>query len=259
MTSNSPNPNASANITSLTEFVKLNSPAIFITDAHPDLVKEIQQLLKIEADGKVGPITKQAFSEFKALQQLEYPLGLGVSTAKELLELKDKEETAGDKEETNTSEIKVNTNAGSRTGATMKLPGGEIVYANQYIVEGVPLTWGEVTKNCTRVPTSSEYVANAIKVARTWGPVREKFGSPISITSGYRPPAVNRAVGGARNSQHLYFRAIDMIPMNGDFRKLWDVLKASQFSGLGDAVFMGKNKGFFHADIRPGGRVIFPY
>jgi hypothetical protein len=37
----------------------------------------------------------------------------------------------------------------------MKLPGGEIGYANQYIVEGIPLTWGEATKDCTRIPTSS--------------------------------------------------------------------------------------------------------
>ncbi|MEA5577940.1 D-Ala-D-Ala carboxypeptidase family metallohydrolase [Anabaena sp. UHCC 0451] len=259
MTSNSPDSINPGTVKSLSEFVKLNPPAIFITDANPDLVKEIQQLLKIEVDGVVGPLTKQAFSEFKQDNKLAYPLGLGVTTAKELLELKGNEEIAGDKEEGINSEIKLNPSAGSRTGASMKLPGGEIVYANQYIVEGIPLTWGEATKNCTRIPTSSEYVANAIRMAKTWGPVREKFASPIKITSGYRPPAVNKAVGGAPNSQHLYFRAIDMIPMNGDFKKLWDVLKASQFSGLGDAVFMGKNKGFFHADIRPGGRVIFPY
>ncbi|MFB2834336.1 D-Ala-D-Ala carboxypeptidase family metallohydrolase, partial [Floridanema evergladense] len=82
---------------------------------------------------------------------------------------------------------------------------------------------------------------------------------PLYITSGYRPPYVNQAIGGARNSQHLYFRALDMQPMNKDFRKLFDVLKASSFTGLGDAVFMGRNKGFFHADIRPGNRVIFAY
>ncbi|MBK1989377.1 hypothetical protein A0J48_017860 [Sphaerospermopsis aphanizomenoides BCCUSP55] len=259
MTSNSPDSPKPATIKSLSEFVQLNSPAIYITDATPDLIKEIQEILKIEVDGVVGPITKQAFAEFKEDNKLEFPLGLGVTTAKQLLELKGKEETASDQDEDINSEPKVNASAGSRTGATMKLPGGEIVYANQYIVEGVPLTWGEATKDCTRIPTSSEYVANAIKLAKVWGGVREKFGSPIRITSGYRPPAVNRSVGGVSNSQHIYFRALDMQPMNGDFRKLWEVLKDSQFTGLGDAVFMGRNKGFFHGDIRPNGRVIFPY
>lgn len=260
MTSNSPGTNNPQQIKSLSEFIKLKPPAIFITDAHPDLVKEIQEILKIEADGIVGPLTKQAYTEFKEDNNLQYPLGLGVTTAQQLLELKGKEESSSDQEEEQAkSETKLNPSAGSKTGASMRLPGGEIVYANQYIVEGIPLTWGEATKDCTRIPTSSEYVANAIRLAKVWGGVRDKFGSPLRITSGYRPPAVNRAIGGARNSQHLYFRALDMIPMNGDFRKLWEVLKTSQFTGLGDAVFMGRNKGFFHGDIRPSGRVIFPY
>ncbi|QNP28836.1 hypothetical protein IAR63_13260 [Cylindrospermopsis curvispora GIHE-G1] len=47
----------------------------------------------------------------------------------------------------------------------------------------------------------------SVGIPLTWEPVREKFGSPIRITSGYRPPAVNSSLGGARNSQHLYFRA----------------------------------------------------
>ena len=256
MTSNSQD--SAKEIKSLEEYVKVNAPAIFITDAHPDLVKEIQTLLRIDVDGVVGPITKQAFIEFKEEKELQYPLGLGVTTAKELLSLKDTEDNLEEAEDSESSAT-VNKDAGSKTGPTMTLPGGGIVYANEYIVAGIPLTWGEATKNCTRVPTSSQYVANAIRLAKTWGGVRDKFGSPIRITSGYRPPRVNRAIGGARHSQHLYFRALDMIPLNGDYRRLWDVIKASEFTGLGDAVFMGRNKGFFHGDIRPSGRVIFPY
>jgi hypothetical protein len=256
MTSNSQD--SAKEIKSLEEYIKVNAPAIFITDAHPDLVKEIQALLKIDVDGIVGPMTKQAFIEFKEENELQYPLGLGVTTAKELLKLKGEEETSSETADPN-SPAKLNKDAGSKTGATMRLPGGEIVYANQYIVPGIPLTWGEATKNCTRIPTSSEYVANAIRLAKVWGGVRDRFGSPIRITSGYRPPHVNRAVGGARNSQHLYFRALDMVPLNGEYRRLWEVIKASEFTGLGDAVFMGRNKGFFHGDIRPSGRVIFPY
>ncbi|ADI64911.1 conserved hypothetical protein ['Nostoc azollae' 0708] len=50
-----------------------------------------------------------------------------------------------------------------------------------------------------------------------------------------------------------------MQPLNEDFGKLSEVLKASLFTGLGDAVFMGRNKAFFHGDTRPSGRIIFPY
>lgn len=40
-------------------------------------------------------------------------------------------------------------------------------------------------------------------------PVRAHFGKPISISSGYRSPEVNRAQGGAANSQHLFGEAAD--------------------------------------------------
>jgi hypothetical protein len=231
----------------LEKFISTNSTAIHISELPVELVKEIQSLLKITVDGIVGNNTKQAFIDFKSDKNLEYPLFLGVTTAKELLELQDKEECSANETDKVDSQ------------PSMMLPGGKTVYANTLIVDNVPLTWGEATKDCTRVPMSSEHVANAIRLARTWGEVRDKFGSPIRITSGYRPPAVNKSIGGVRNSQHIYFKALDMQPVNGDFRRLWQVLLSSNFTGLGDAVFMGRNKGFFHADIRPSGRVIFPY
>jgi len=41
-------------------------------------------------------------------------------------------------------------------------------------------------------------------------PVREKLGSPIKVNSGYRSPAVNTKIGGAKNSQHLTGEAADI-------------------------------------------------
>lgn len=41
--------------------------------------------------------------------------------------------------------------------------------------------------------------------------VRMLLGAPIIITSGYRSPAVNRAVGGSKSSQHLKGEAADII------------------------------------------------
>ena len=34
-------------------------------------------------------------------------------------------------------------------------------------------------------------------------PIREKFGKPITVTSGYRCEKLNKLVGGKPNSQHL--------------------------------------------------------
>lgn len=42
-----------------------------------------------------------------------------------------------------------------------------------------------------------------------WQPARDILGHPIFITSGYRSPRLNSAIGGAKNSAHLHGLAID--------------------------------------------------
>lgn len=41
-------------------------------------------------------------------------------------------------------------------------------------------------------------------------PIRAHVGRPIAINSGYRSPALNRAVGGASSSQHVKGEAMDL-------------------------------------------------
>lgn len=42
-------------------------------------------------------------------------------------------------------------------------------------------------------------------------PVRDAYGKPISVTSGYRCPALNKAVKGVATSQHLTGEAADIV------------------------------------------------
>lgn len=50
-------------------------------------------------------------------------------------------------------------------------------------------------------------------------PLREHYGRPITISSGYRSTALNAAVGGVANSQHLQGEAADIaIPLGRDGR-----------------------------------------
>jgi zinc D-Ala-D-Ala carboxypeptidase len=41
-------------------------------------------------------------------------------------------------------------------------------------------------------------------------PLREAWGNPIIVDSGYRCPELNKRVGGAKNSQHMYGQAADI-------------------------------------------------
>lgn len=54
----------------------------------------------------------------------------------------------------------------------------------------------------------------AIKVLQ---PLRSSIGKPLKINSGYRSPALNRAVGGVSNSQHMTGQAVD-ISIQGDMQ-----------------------------------------
>lgn len=41
-------------------------------------------------------------------------------------------------------------------------------------------------------------------------PIRQKIGQPITISSGYRSPTLNRLIGGAKRSDHSFGRALDL-------------------------------------------------
>lgn len=59
---------------------------------------------------------------------------------------------------------------------------------------------------------SATHLANILGVlAPGMQRIRDELGVPVQITSGYRAPAVNRAVGGAASSQHQLGLAADFI------------------------------------------------
>ena len=58
-------------------------------------------------------------------------------------------------------------------------------------------------------PGEAEIAALRLLCHKVLEPVRAHFGKPVVVSSGYRSPAVNRAIGGARNSQHVTGEAAD--------------------------------------------------
>ena len=61
------------------------------------------------------------------------------------------------------------------------------------------------------VPDDEWVIENLRQVAeRIFQPCREHFGSPLYVSSGYRSPELNRAIGGSKRSQHMEGRALDL-------------------------------------------------
>lgn len=57
-------------------------------------------------------------------------------------------------------------------------------------------------------------------------PLREAWGGPIHVNSGYRCPELNKAVGGAPNSQHQRGEAADItVGSQADNRRLLALIK----------------------------------
>ena len=87
---------------------------------------------------------------------------------------------------------------------------------------------------------NEDAVANiCVLVQKVLEPARQKFGKPIVISSGYRCPLLNKAVGGKKTSKHLYGCAADLQTRDeGDLQKLFDVLKEGEY----DQLLFEKNK-----------------
>jgi len=104
-------------------------------------------------------------------------------------------------------------------------------------------------------------VDTALELAQFLEKARAAFGNkPVVITSGYRPASINKAVGGASGSEHLYnsagIGAVDWYIKDVDINKLqaWCVKNWPYSTGL------GAPKGFIHTGIRKGRpRLTWPY
>lgn len=83
-------------------------------------------------------------------------------------------------------------------------------------------------RGLSNMPTQ-EHIKNLQLLAeKIFQPIRDHFGKPIHISSGYRSNALNRAIGGAASSQHCSGEAID-IDMDGT-----DITNAQIFEFIKD-------------------------
>lgn len=212
-----------------------------LTQAHPDIIACVQlQLIKVglfngTANGIVDNATLAAFHKFKQLEYLENPDILGLSTANALLQATEKHQLPKDEPEPVYGGIKAG------------IPAYGIVAADEPVFKGCFFTWGELTKNLTRIPENATVTKNLINLAEYLCRVRKQLGNrPITLTSAYRPSAVNRAVGGVSNSRHVFGDAADIIVQGLSPREVYRWLDSwhGNRGGLGDST------NFTHVDLR---------
>ncbi len=108
-------------------------------------------------------------------------------------------------------------------------------------------------------PVPEELIeTNLLLLCKTLQVIRDHIARPIVILSGYRSPAWNESVRGAKSSQHLKARAGDcrvagMQPseLHSTIMLLYGQGALPLLGGLGLYLDTPKRKGFVHVDVRP--------
>lgn len=65
-------------------------------------------------------------------------------------------------------------------------------------------------KGIDNTPKSEQIINLCALVHHVLQPLRDHYGKPVNISSGYRCKALNKAVGGVCNSQHMSGQAADI-------------------------------------------------
>ena len=107
-----------------------------------------------------------------------------------------------------------------------------------------------LAKGIDNFPTA-EAISNLTKlVDNVLDPLREKYGKPIRVSSGYRSAILNRRVNGATCSQHRLGEAADItVGSKGENRKLFEIIKSElPFDQLIDE----KDFSWVHVSFRDG-------
>ncbi len=99
--------------------------------------------------------------------------------------------------------------------------------------------------------TSQDQCDIATELCEFLEELREQYGQ-IKITSGHRPPAINAAVGGASQSEHLFqpgCGAVDCYPVSGNGHEFETTCDQKWPYSIGYGM---SYRGFVHIGIRSG-------
>jgi len=95
-----------------------------------------------------------------------------------------------------------------------------------------------------------ELLENVQELANNLQVLREFFGKPIRVISGYRSPKYNRKIGGARKSQHMSARAADIVISGVTPQEVKDAIVSLIKEGKMKSGGIGLYTTFTHYDTR---------
>ena len=137
------------------------------------------------------------------------------------------------------------------TGGFISIPGyNRLVHISESVGGCKYFTWGEVTRGGYRLWTDKQITWSAVHQAKALDKIRGIIKRPFTITSWYRTPTVNRAVGGAENSLHLTGAATDVI-ISGWESTLENANKIRAMGWEGGIGYYPGKGGWFHLSSAP--------
>ena len=227
----------------------IKKPLLKLGSTNSTEVKVLQQALtnwgvfKDPIDGNFGPLTEKAVKLFQTKKRIPSDGIVGPATWTLLLNLSPKLGQVA-------------------TESSSVLTHKEVIKPGTRILTPNDVNWGDMAFQLTehftlgenlqfdarRIPKSVAVQKNILAVINELEKIRVDFSKPISITSGYRPEAINKSVGGASKSQHILGTALDIRPASGMTLAFQDWLDKNWYGALG----YGFRKNFVHLDIRNG-------
>jgi uncharacterized protein YcbK (DUF882 family) len=121
-------------------------------------------------------------------------------------------------------------------------------------------TVGELSRTSTGLPNvpPDEAYANLGRLVETLlDPLRNDLRQPVRVTSGYRSPQVNKAVGGSRTSRHMLGLAADIKVRGMESTTLTERIEQLRQDGFLDydqvIAYAASRGGHVHVGLAPEG------